>query len=78
MILQSFRVDESYGVNSRPWTEEECNQLDKLIEDLGLAEVLFGLANKVATNHPDFSTGKMIREDLVKSAKLILETWNAT
>jgi hypothetical protein len=64
-------------VISRPWTDEECQQLRKLVEDLGLAEVLFGLANLVPAYHPDFQTGVKIRDDIVKSAKLIEATWKA-
>jgi hypothetical protein len=61
---------------SRQWTEDECDKLRQLVDDLGLVEVLFGLANMVVTDHPDFKTGLMIRNDLEKSAKLIRETWD--
>jgi hypothetical protein len=62
-------------MNQRPWTDHEIQQLRELVDNLGLAEVLFGLANMVATDHPDFSTGVVIRDDIAKSAKLIEETW---
>ena len=56
-------------------TRDEWQRLRELVDDLGLAEVLFGLANMVATDHPDFKTGIVIREAIVQSGKLILETW---
>jgi hypothetical protein len=59
----------------RPWTEHEIKRLRELVNDLGLAEVLFGLANMVATDHPDFNTGVLIRDGMVKSGQLILATW---
>jgi hypothetical protein len=60
-------------MKTREWTEDECEQLSKLIDSLGLGEVLHGLANRVIIHHPDFKTGLLIRNQIVKAADLLIK-----
>jgi hypothetical protein len=64
-------------MNHRHPTDAERQQIRKLVDDIGPVEALRLLAQIVAHDHPDLETGTLIREDIMKSAKLIQATWKA-
>jgi hypothetical protein len=62
-------------MNHRHPTDEERQQIRKLVDDIGPAEVLTVLSQIVANDHPCVDQGDEIRKFLLREARQIRETW---